>query len=110
MSTVTRPPHQTTSHLDGKPHNAGNDTDTFQLAVESVNGEAQIDITAVTLEAGQSAPITVTITAPMDAPGGETITTTVTATSAVDPALSASVVTGSWIYWRLFLPLIGAGN
>jgi uncharacterized repeat protein (TIGR01451 family) len=86
--------------------NTGNYTDTFELSLGNINGEAQISTTEVTLGAGQSALITVTIMAPADAPNGDMLTTTVTATSSADSALSESLTTTTWIYIRFYLPLV----
>jgi uncharacterized repeat protein (TIGR01451 family) len=87
-------------------YNAGNYTDTFQLAGSSINGAVEIAPTEVTLGAGQNAYISVTITAPYDAPGGTEITTTVTATSTADPTISEPIEITTWVYHRRLLPLI----
>jgi uncharacterized repeat protein (TIGR01451 family) len=90
--------------------NVGNYTDTIQITGFSNHAEVVITPTIVTLDNQQLAPITVTITAPIDAPGGTEIITTVTATSLADPDVSEPLAITSWIYHHLFFPLLFGDN
>ena len=87
-------------------YNMGNYTDTFDLSAISIDGDVVLTPTIVTLGSTQYENITVTISAPMDAPGGEEIRSTLTATSAADPQVSEALEIISWVSYRQLLPMI----
>jgi hypothetical protein len=61
----------------------------------------------VPLVGGASAPVTVTINIPAGTPLGTIDTTTVTATSSVDPTLITSVTdTTQTVHYYIYLPLV----
>jgi hypothetical protein len=91
--------------------NTGDITDTFDLAVGSVEGWL-VDFSAIefTLGAGEMAEITVHVTVPAEAVEGDGDVTTVTATSQGDGSLAASsVLTTTAVFPKIFLPVIPQG-
>jgi hypothetical protein len=90
--------------------NLGNYTDTILISGSISYAEVTVTPTIITLGSGLNAPITVTITASVDALGGTEIGTTVTATSMADPDIRESLEIPSWIYHHLFMPLVFGEN
>lgn len=72
--------------------NTGNTTDTFTISGLSNHGWTLTLPTPVTLGAGQSAPVQVTVHVPSSAPIGTVDTAMITATLDTDPTLSEYVV------------------
>ena len=71
--------------------NSGNVPDTFTLTAASSQGWAvNLGLSSVTLPAGESASVVLTVTVPLAAAPGVHDVTTVTATSTIDPAVSDS--------------------
>jgi hypothetical protein len=91
--------------------NTGDATDTFDLTLSGNSWTSDLSETSVTLDAGESTTVWITVEIPGDATDGETDTVTVTAESVNDPTATSSVdltttadvvVTGYVIY----LPVI----
>jgi hypothetical protein len=91
--------------------NTGDITDTFDLAVGSVEGWL-VDLSAIefTLGAGETAEVTVHVTVPAGAVQGDGDVTTVAATSqGDDSAVATSVLTTTVVFPKIFLPVIPQG-
>ena len=89
--------------------NAGNSLDRFDLVFETnqPTWPLTVDPSSFTLQAAQSATITVTITVPADTPDGTLHIITLTTTSALSAAATESVVDRTIIrVYYLYLPII----
>lgn len=87
--------------------NTGNFSDTFSLAPAMNSWSASLNPNSVTLAAGGSAAVTVTVNVPSSAEAGETDDLTVRARSTIDPSTSAQVeITTTAEPHLLMLPLI----
>jgi len=88
--------------------NTGNITDVFTFAASGADWAVGLPM-AVTLGAGESADVIISVTIPLTATSGMTDTVTVTVTSAGDGTKSASsdlTTTAVITEYRLFLPII----
>jgi len=89
--TGAAPPNSTlvyTHHLT----NSGNSGDTFEIALSQTMPWATVDVTNVSLAAGESAPIAVTVTIPASAPSNTTHVVTMTASSSFSPTVARGAV------------------
>jgi uncharacterized repeat protein (TIGR01451 family) len=87
--------------------NTGDAEDTFAVTLSGNSWTTAVAPTNVTLDAGESDQLTVTVQIPAGAAHGAQDTVTVTATSAADATATDSVqLTTTAQHYRLFLPLI----
>jgi subtilisin family serine protease len=93
--------------------NTGNVQDTFDLMVSGYSWDTMPSVDDVTLNAGESTAVMVTVDIPDDAADGEMDTATVTATSQSDGTATASVdltTTAVVSTYHLYLPFVIRGN
>jgi len=90
--------------------NTGNYTDTFNLAADSSQSWAQIDPVHITLSAADSAFFEVKITPTCPTPAGTIDITVVSATSVANASVFATLTDTTQIGYRVFSPLIAAGE
>jgi len=87
--------------------NEGNVTDTYTVTLSGENWMTTLSDTSVTVEAGASALVTVTVSIPAGVSPGDDDTVTVTATSAGDPGVSDdSDITTTAIPFTTYMPVI----
>ena len=88
--------------------NTGNAADTFALSHDSSQGWTVTYDSPVALDPGEQTTVVVSVTVPAGALSSTVDSTTITATSQADPAVSdtATDTTTIWVEYWLFLPLI----
>jgi uncharacterized repeat protein (TIGR01451 family) len=86
--------------------NMGNYTDTIQLSASSIDADAVLTPSTVTLGIEQSESVTLTVSIPTGAQGGTEIETTASAVSTADPSVTEPLVIINWVYHHFLLPFV----
>ena len=88
--------------------NTGGYTDTFDLVLSGGNTwVTSLSADSITLGAGASGDLVVSVSIPAGATAGASDLANVTATSSIDPAVTdQAILTSTAIKYRLFLPII----
>ena len=92
--------------------NTGDGPDIFDLALDSSQGWAAMDTTPLSLGAGGTATLVVSVTVPADALSGTVDSTVITATSRGGGQSAASTDTTTVVdrEWNVYLPMVLKGN